>query len=989
MTPDRWRSITEIFHAALARDTASRAAYVTDACADDGALRAEVEALLTAHDEAGSFGAAVPSPATIPQPAPGTMFGPYCLGPLIGSGGMGQVYRATDTRLDRTVAIKILPPQLRSSPELQARFEREARAISQLTHPHICTLHDVGHENGVEFLVMEHLEGETLAARIARGPIPLDQALRIAIDIASALDHAHRHGIVHRDLKPGNIILTKTGAKLLDFGLAKLRQPSGALAGSMATKQAGETAAGMLLGTLQYMAPEQLQGEEADARSDIWAFGCVLYEMTTGLRAFEGTTQVSLIAAILEQETPSVLRTQALAPPILDQIVRTCLAKDREERWQSAADILPQLKWVDEAARIGEKRKSARHPLSRTALIAASLAGAAGLGFVARSYLLPPARGATAAARLLLDVRPADELNSRGVSTTSWPVGGSRTALAWTPDGHELIFVGRRGDRQQLYVRSLQDDEARALAGTDGAQGPVVSEDGQWVAFWAAGAIRKVPIAGGVPTVVLSGLPLPPAGMSWDSARGLLFSVGGEIWLAEPGRDPAVVAAHDGPGHWDPQHPERDAAARSGNVLPAWLPQGHAFIYTVRNHPVRWGGDDLVLQTFPGGTRTVLVREALDARYVSGYLFFMRLGNLLAIPLDLERARVTGEPIAVVENVAQALTGAHSSDILGAGQFAVASSGTLAYVQSNLVRYPESRVVTVNRDGKVIPIALRPNRYSPVVRASTDGRYLAFTVMDWDEYGLWIADLERGVATRASIKGGAGWPAWLPGKHSLLFGWSPGSEVPRLTILPVDRGTEPTQVPIDDLEVPTVSRDAREVAGLRSNDIWIARLDTPDPQPHPWMETPALERGPTFSPNGRWLAYSAVLSGREEVYVAPYPGPGRGFQISIDGGRCPAWSPDGRELFFVRWPETERTPDSLQVISMSESGPSGQPRMLFKPPADVLFACVPARCYEVAPDGRHFYAMQRLPAQPPIVTEVHIVFNWLDEVKRKLGGRTP
>ena len=460
--------------------------------------------------------------------AAGTRLGPYEITSPIGAGGMGEVYKARDTRLDRTVAIKVLPQTAAADADLRARFEREAKTIAALNHPHICTLHDVGDHDGSMFLVMELVAGETLAARLHKGPLPLEQAIAAATEIADALAAAHRQGVIHRDLKPGNVMLTKAGAKLLDFGLAKLKSPASVLAPDMTTALAAQgpaTAAGTLLGTVPYMAPEQLEGKEADARTDIFSFGAMLYEMITGKRAFEGESQASVIAAILERDPAPISSLQPLAPPALDLVVRQCLAKSPDDRPDTAHDVASNLRWtrgtgsgVGQSAAQPRRRRDRRTALAVAGVVAGALIGAGVM------WLLRPASPAVILTHPSLDVRPADELSSTGQEEPTFQPtpGGLRTALVWTPDGQGVVFVGRQGGVQRLYVRRLDGAEARPLDNTDGAQVPAVSADGRWVAFWAGGAIRKVPVGGGPVMDLVPGFQDPPWGLAWD-ARGRLF----------------------------------------------------------------------------------------------------------------------------------------------------------------------------------------------------------------------------------------------------------------------------------------------------------------------------------------------------------------------------------------------------------------------------------------------------------------------------------
>ena len=435
----------------------------------------------------------------------GARLGPYEIQAAIGAGGMGEVYKARDTRLDCTVAIKVLPAEISGDPDRRARFEREARTIASLNHPHICTLHDVGEHGDSTYLVMEYLAGESLADRLLKGSLPLAQALDVAAQIAEALDSAHKHGIIHRDLKPGNVMLTSSGAgrsgvttaKLLDFGLAKLaahgERPALVSETHAMTESAPLTARGTILGTLQYMAPEQLEGKEADARTDLWALGAILYEMLTGKRAFAGDSQVSLIGNIMSAEPPALATLQPLTPPSLDRVVKKCLAKHPDDRWDTAHDVADELRWVSQTSGASSltgvqprRRRWLRTVLEIVGGLAMALAGAGAM------WLLRPVTPHSSPARVSLDLRPVDELNAGGVDPRyDATLGGSRTALTWAPDGQALVFVGRRGGIQQIYVRSLDEAEARPLAGTEGAQMPAVSTDGQWVAFWAAGAIKK------------------------------------------------------------------------------------------------------------------------------------------------------------------------------------------------------------------------------------------------------------------------------------------------------------------------------------------------------------------------------------------------------------------------------------------------------------------------------------------------------------------
>jgi serine/threonine-protein kinase len=532
---------------------------------------------------------------------------------------MGDVYRARDTRLERTVALNVLPAHFASEPTLRARFEREARAISALDHPHICTLPDVGEQDRQAYLVMEHLEGETLAERLKEGPLSLVQALEVGTQIADALAAAHKHGIVHRDLKPGNVMLTKAGVKLLDFGLAKLtghaERPVVEDLTSAPTESGPLTSRGTILGTVPYTAPEQLEGRPADARTDLWALGVILYEIVAGRRAFEGTSQVSLIGAILEREPAPLATLQPLTPPSLERLVKRCLAKSPEDRWDTAHDVADELRWIAQGglAPAGAPTVPARR---RWALVASALAVAVVSGVVVGLVdRRVPATPRVAVVRSLLDVSPAEELNAGGVSTTWLPTpGGSRTALAWTPDGRSVVFVGRRGGVQQLYVRDLDAEQARPLEGTEGAQVPVVAPDGRSVAFWASGAILRVALGGGPAAVLVKDVPSIPIGLASRGDGRLFYGVDEDV-IRSAGAERAPTAV------------TTKLEGEVSQVLPHLLPDGQALLYTVRHRVSTWGDEEVVAHVFATGERKALLRDAADGRYVpSGHLVFLRRG---------------------------------------------------------------------------------------------------------------------------------------------------------------------------------------------------------------------------------------------------------------------------------------------------------------------------------------------------------------------------
>jgi Tol biopolymer transport system component len=891
---------------------------------------------------------------------------------------MGEVYRARDTRLDRIVAIKILPPAVASDPERRARFEREAKTVAALSHPHICTLHDVGEDAASVFLVMEYLEGQTLAERLQKGPVPVDEAIQYGADIAAALAAAHRSGIVHRDLKPGNVIITKSGVKLLDFGLAKLRASAEHAtfpAASVPTHSRPLTAAGGVMGTLQYMAPEQLEGRATDARTDIWALGLVLYEMVTGKRAFDGRSNASVIVAILEREPVPAASLCRVMPPGLERLISRCLSKSPEDRWDSAHDLADELWWIMQSDAGAPARRSATArwwTIARTgALVAAGTAAGAAI-----AWQLEPRSVPGRVVHSLVDVGPAEEVNSGGHPSSWIPTpGGSRTSLAWAPDGGSLVFVGRAAGVQQLYVRSLDTDGARPIPRTEGAQLPVISADGRWVAFWANGAIRKVLLAGGPVTTLLSGQADPPVGLAWGVNGGLLYSSAGIIWRGVSGMPSQVTRPRE--GDWGPHQ------------LPQWLPGETAFLYTIRKGEQRATGS-LVAQRLATGEVVPLLSDGVDGRYVAGRLLFMRQGVLYGVPFDADRLQVIGEPVALMSDVSQALSGYEQKNITGAGQFSVSRDGSLAYVPGSVVPYPESSVVTIGRDGSVSASEMPPRSYLSV-RVSRDRRKIAAVTMTLEGARAFTYDIDRGVLTPVAGPGEVFWPIWSPEGDMLAFAEFTGG-ISRLVTLPNGSARKSTLVePLasDSYSGPSSWSAIRdEIVGLRNGDIWVFPA-APGGKPRPLLETAAAEMWPELSPDGQWLAYGSDVSGRTEIYVQPYPGPGTVVQVSAEGGRSPAWSARGDELFFLTPPDRANT-SGMMAVSVSVAAASalqvGAPRRLFSFDHEQTgFDCWPLRCYDLAGDGARFLVVQtpRVPP-PPAARYIHLVQNWIEELNAKV-----
>jgi serine/threonine-protein kinase len=780
-------------------------------------------------------------------------------------------------------------------------------------------------------------------------------------------------------------MLTKTGAKLLDFGLARLtahgEQPAVGVVTSAPTKQAPLTGQGTILGTLPYMAPEQVEGKRADARTDIWALGATLYEMLTGHRAFESSSAASLVAAILEREPAPLGERQPLTPPSLERLVRRCLAKDPDDRWGTAHDVAEELRWIGETAAAptsedGPRRGPGLRSLRIAGVVAFSaLLSAASVWFLKLDTSPPPV------VRSLLDVQPGEEVNSGGVSLSIPTPGGSRTALVWTADGRALVFVGRRGGVQQLYVRGLDESEARPLPGTEGAQVPAVSPDGQWVAFWADGAIRKTPLSGGPSAVVTPGVRYPPFGMTWG-ANGQLYCglFDGTIWQSSPDGVTAAVT--------------KLLETEVEHNLPSLLPGDVALMFTVRKRERTWGDEEVVAQVLASGERKVLLHDATDARYVpSGHLVFLRRAVLFAVAFDPVRLEIRGESVPLLDGVAQALVSRHSYDITGAGQFAVAPNGALAYVAGGALSYPDARPVAVDREGRVSPLPAAVRPYGPGVKLSPDGQRLALTVRGLTDRPLFLYDMARGTLTRLTPGGEAHPWLWSPDGERIAFNWLTDG-VRHLAWQRTDGSAPPTRLVRDAGFLSSWSPDGERLATVKSNgqntDIWMASLDDSKVTLQPFTRTPHSEGWPEFSPDGRWLAYASDDSGRVEVYVQPYPGPGPRTQVSVNGGTSPAWNPAGRELFFVTARDPAQAPEARQMMVVDvRTSPTlrlGAPRALFSfSSREVGFVGSPARCYDVSRDGQRFFAIQggRF-SPPPPVTHIHLVQNWLEEVKARV-----
>ncbi|HEV8230859.1 MAG TPA: protein kinase [Thermoanaerobaculia bacterium] len=881
----------------------------------------------------------------------GSRLGPYEIVAPLGAGGMGEVYRARDTRLERTVAIKVLSSHLSASPEVRQRFEREAKTISQLSHPHICALHDVGREGDVEYLVMEYLEGETLADRLLKGPLPLEQTLRYGIQIADALDKAHRQGVVHRDLKPGNVMLTKTGVKLLDFGLAKVLSPARSTLDltSFPTQAAPVTREGTLLGTVQYMAPEQLEGKDADARTDIFAFGCVLYEMATGKKAFSGSTQASLISSILRDEPQPISQVQPTSPPAFDHVVKKSLAKDPEDRWQNAADLGGELKWIAEAGSqtgataVAPQRRRRRDWLAWVA---------AGLLLLTTLFLGNEVRRLRSGDR----VRAIHSYLDPPEKTTFRLTGDDSAPIAIAPDGTRAVF----GAGGKLWLQSLAAGTVTPLAATDGGRFPFWSPDSRSIGFFSGGKLRVLDASGG-PVQTICGAPNPRGG-SWGRSGVIVFApdVGtGLSRVAASGGSPAPLTVLT------------DRKKHTTHRWPYFLPDGKHVLYLAANHASPRSEDNgIYVASLDGGAPRRLMSSYGSAQYASGWLLSVRERSLMAIPFDAKRIEISGQPVRVADD-------ANFDSGVWRGTFAASENGVLGYQIAR--EGGGGRLTWLDFSGRhLAPVAEKSPAYSPEM--SPDGRR-ASVVMGDPNNDVWVYELDRGVQTRLTTDAEAQIaPVWSPDGSQIVFvqGLGGGSDFLLVTIAADGAGRQKEIYRSKErLEVSDWSRDGRYLLVDRGNigasDIWAFPIADPA-KAFPLVQSPFLEHSGQFSPDGKWVAYVSQHTGRDEVYVASFPSGGTRWQVSGSGGTQPRWSADGRELYFVS------SSDDLTATAVDGSGPRfvvKDVRPLFRVnmytgPRSGMYG------YDVAPDGKRFLVNDAGEAGQ---ARVALVVNWTAELK--------
>ena len=874
----------------------------------------------------------------------GTKFGPYEIESPLGEGGMGEVYRARDVRLDRTVAIKVLVSHLSSSLELKQRMDREARAISALNHPHICQLYDIGSQDGTDYLVMEFLQGETLAERLRKGPLPLLEVLKIAIAIADALTVAHRQGIVHRDLKPGNIMLTRAGAKLMDFGLAKATSPTLGISGSSAPLLSGArtrseasplTTAGAIIGTIQYMAPEQLEGKDADSRSDLFALGAILYEMVTGTRPFGGRSQISVASAILEKEPDPITTSHPLTPPVFEQVVATCLAKNPDDRFQSAHDLKLQLKWISEGNTFVAKPSEQRRTQRESILMA-----------VACTLVL------------LIIASVIWWRTSRPTKQTAYfsaPLPFSARDLAVSPNGHTVAVVGRDSERKNLlWIYEPGAPQAKAIPNTEGANFPFWSPDGKSLGFFADGRLKRLDLSGG-PVQTLCEAPTGRGG-AWNKDGVIVFTPSGQLGfglyrIAASGGSPTQIT-----------FPDREHAEDS-HRWPVFLPDGNHFLYLAMDLSGRKVLSSIFVGALNSNEKHFITQARANAAYAPpGYLLFYRDQTLFAQRFDAKKLELSGEPTPVLTEI----------EYLPRIQRAVFASSESAVLvaQRSSGETGASQLLWFDRKGQQVGVATKPGIYGNI-SLSPNGKFVAADAMDsaTTNTDLWTYDLERENAKRLTFDPAIdSTPLWSPDSTRLVF-TSDRAQKFNLYVKNADGSQEEQLIPQEgpDRYPLDWSRDGKYVIYQRGSDLWGVTF--PELTATLFLKAASAPNGARFSPDSKWVAYASNESGRWEIYVTSFPAAHGKWQVSNAGGEQPKWRSDGKELFYL-------APDGKIMatpVTIGANFDAGSPVALFQANPREMVATSERFAYDVRKDGQRFLINTQLKSA---LTPMSVVMDW-------------
>jgi len=879
----------------------------------------------------------------------GAKLGPYEILEPLGAGGMGEVYKARDTRLDRIVAVKI------SAAQFTERFEREARAVAALNHPHICTLYDVG----PDYLVMEFVDGPTLADRMAAGPIEMEEALAMSRQIAEALEAAHEKGIVHRDLKPANVKLTGSGqVKVLDFGLAKALDPeTGADPRSSPTLTLSATRAGVIVGTAAYMSPEQARGTAADKRADIWSFGVVLYEMLSGRQLFGGETVSDTLAGVLKTD-PDWRALPASTPASIRRLLRRCLQRDRKKRLRDIADAIME---IDDAS-VEPEAPAVPIAAQKSRLWPWAAAGGLAIALAATIVFRVPAPVARPLIRLSAELGPDVVMASKTY----------RGGLAMSPDGQRLVFPIRGADGKiRLGVRRLDQNEVTTLAGTEGAEDPFFAPDGQWIAFFADHKLKKIAAEGGVPATLCDAS--VNLGGSWGDDGNIIATLGLTSGLSR------IPSAGGAPTPATVLHQEKGELRHS---WPQVLPGSQAVLFTSYNVAGGFREPSIEVLSFRNGERKTL-RGGFFARYLpSGHVVFIHQNTLFAALFDLGRLALAGPPQAILADIGNSMD--------RGGEFDFSQTGTFVCLTGKV---DSQSIFGLDSAGKTLPLYPVPGIYgSP--RFSPDGSRLAFSAEDVQgNQDIWVQDLQRGATSRLTfLSGPTESPVWTPDSRNIIFA-SSNAAAPGIYSIRADRSGEPQRLAdIRARMVPNaISPDGKRLAGFQTlagggTEIWTAPFEGGDHprlgKPETFLRSAFIKISPSFSPDGRWLAYSSNESGTTEVYVVPFLGPGGGVQVSSGGGREPIWSPNGHELFF-------RGPDlRMMVVAYTTRGDSfvaGKPGV-WSEQRLLDLSSPPIPTFDLAPDGKRFAVVlykDGTTEQKPI-THVTFLLNFFDELRRRM-----
>ena len=936
---ERWQRVAAICDEALELDGPARAEHLAAACDGDAGLRREVDALLA---QAGAAGGFLSTPAValardLMDEAPdlsGRTIGGYEILRQLGAGGMGVVYRARDPKLGRDVAFKVLPDEVASDPERLSRFRREAKLLATLSHPQVGAIYGFVEDGTTVALVLELLDGETVGALLARGPMRLTSALAVAIQIADALDHVHRHGITHRDLKPSNIMLTKAGAKLLDFGVGKWSAAAEDRPPGFST----ETADGVFIGTLNYMAPEQLEGREAGPRSDLFAFGAVLYEMITGQRAFDGQSRASIVAAVLHTEPPPASTAAAIAiPPRLDRVIGKCLTKDPDGRWQSARDLADELRWIAEekdlapATRNGAPRVGRRHLVAAASAIAiAGLAAWAWRSMPAATTLAP----LPAAIRFVVTPPPNATISSD---------------FQISRDGRVLVYRNRRAP--QVFVRRLDSFETITIEGGP-KQSLMISPDSESLAFISDESLYRLSLRGDSAPVRIAPA-VNALQLDWPKLDTLFFSAREQpiVRVAASGGTPIAVTNVRAPLEVD-------------HHTPRLLPDGNALLFAVHRQRNRFA---VAVQRLDTGERKVLIEDAFQPAYLpTGHLVFGRGSSVLAVPFDLESLSVTGTPITVVEGVLDAA----DSGILA---YRVSDTGTLVY-HSALPRQART-FVWVDRSGKETPLPLPANTFQ-APRLSPDGRHLAFETIAPKR--VWTYEIATDKLVAISGEAESWGPIWTRDGSALIYGID-RPDAAHVMLQRLD-GSAPVSIgsSVNNLAGAGFAADGSLFLNeFPPTDHYLISRILPgsDNRPQPFAGGPEYPTEARPSPDGKWVAFSAGIQGRRQVFVQPTSGDGPRRQITVDGGSEPVWRHDGKELYY------RRNSGVFAVAIQLDQGLSWEkPVLLFSGPfVSTWFA------FDAARDGRFLLLKPEAAAAPP--SHLNVVLNWTSELLSRMSRR--